>query len=166
MQLVFWSMYPYSYLSTQSISGLAAGGTGEQWKVRLKITIEWTQRYTPRPWLSKFKGVPEGSNQAYFAIHFDVMIKWTKRCTGRLWWSEFGDALGGNDHANFEAVIKRDWTSTWRRSMDGVLGAQTLFISELTPKRWNLTRWVYPCTLMASWLMAVYHVGRHYGNWI
>jgi len=27
------------------------------------------------------------------------------------------------------AVIKRDWTTTWRRSMDGVPGAETLFIS-------------------------------------
>jgi len=47
--------------------------------------------------------------------------------------SEFGVALGGHDRANLEmhleAVIERDWTSTWRRSMDGAPGAETLFIS-------------------------------------
>ena len=30
---------------------------------------------------------------------------------------------------HLEAVIKRDWTSTWRPSMDGMPGAETLFIS-------------------------------------
>jgi len=37
--------------------------------------------------------------------------------------------LGGHDLANLEAVIEQDWTSTWRRSMDGALGDETLFIS-------------------------------------
>jgi len=37
--------------------------------------------------------------------------------------------LGGHDRANLEAVIERDWTSTWRRSMDSAPGDETLFIS-------------------------------------
>jgi len=45
--------------------------------------------------------------------------------------SEFGDALGGHDGASLdvhlEAVIERDWTSTWRRSMDGAPVAETVF---------------------------------------
>jgi len=45
--------------------------------------------------------------------------------------SEFGDALGGRDRAtldiHLEAVIERDWTSTWRRSMDSAPVAETVF---------------------------------------
>jgi len=37
--------------------------------------------------------------------------------------------LGGHDCANLEAVIERDWTSTWRRSMDSAPGDETLIIS-------------------------------------
>ena len=48
--------------------------------------------------------------------------------------------LGDHDRANFDAVIKRDGTSTWRWSMDGAPGAVTLFISKLTRKRGNATR--------------------------
>jgi len=54
VQCVFSSMYLYSYLSTHGISGLAARGECQQFEVRLKMTIEWTQRYTPRPWSSEF----------------------------------------------------------------------------------------------------------------
>jgi len=52
IQFVFSSNYLYCYPSTQGISGLAAGGAWEEFKVHLKMTIEWTQRYTPRPWSS------------------------------------------------------------------------------------------------------------------
>ena len=38
--LIHVSMYLYSYPSTHSISGLAAGGDSEQFKVRLKMMIE------------------------------------------------------------------------------------------------------------------------------
>ena len=45
----------------------------------------------------------------------------------------FGDTLGGCVKASlemdFEAVIVRDWMSTWRSSMDSAPGAETLFIS-------------------------------------
>jgi len=49
IQFVFSSIYLYSYPSTHSISRLAAGSAWEQFKVHLEITIQWTQRYTPRP---------------------------------------------------------------------------------------------------------------------
>jgi hypothetical protein len=29
---------------------------------------------------------------------------------------------------HLEAIIMRDWLSTWKRSMDGTPGAETLFI--------------------------------------
>ena len=54
IQFVFSSMYLYSYLCTHGISGLAARGDCQQFEVHLKMTIEWTQRYTPRPWFSEF----------------------------------------------------------------------------------------------------------------
>jgi len=40
VQFVFSSMYLYSYQSTQGISGLAARGDCQQFKVRLTMTIE------------------------------------------------------------------------------------------------------------------------------
>ena len=39
-----------------------------------------------------------------------------------------------------EAVIERDWTSTWRGSIDGAPGAETLFISQSIRKCGNMTR--------------------------
>ena len=38
-------------------------------------------------------------------------------------------ALGGHDCADLEAVIERDWTSTWRRLMDSAPSDESLFIS-------------------------------------
>jgi len=49
--------------------------------------------------------------------------------------------------------------------MDGVLGAETQFLSELTCNRENSNRWLELRALMESWLMAVDHVGRHPGSW-
>jgi len=47
--------------------------------------------------------------------------------------SKFGDTLGGNNRASLEmyleAVIEPVWTSTWRQSMHGALGAEILFNS-------------------------------------
>jgi len=43
------------------------------------------------------------------------------------------NALGGRNRAtlemHLEAMIERDWMSTWRRSMDGAPSDETLFIS-------------------------------------
>ena len=126
-------MYLYSYPSTHGISGLAAGGAWEQFEVRLKMTIDWTQRYTQRPWPSEFGNAVGGRNRAYLEIHLEAMIVRTwrpwlnefggrnraslelhleavieryRRWTWRPWSTEFGDAL--------EAVIKRVWRWTWR----------------------------------------------------
>jgi len=54
VQFVVWSRYLYSYPSTHGISGVAAGGTWEQFEKCLRMTIKWTQRDTPRLWLSNF----------------------------------------------------------------------------------------------------------------
>jgi len=51
----------------------------------------------------------------------------------RPYFSESGDILGGHDRASLEmhleAMIDWDWTCTWRWLMDGVPGAETLFIN-------------------------------------
>ena len=41
---------------------------------------------------------------------------------------------------HLQAVIEQDWRSTWRWSMGGAPGAETLFIGELTQNRGNVTR--------------------------
>jgi len=97
------SMYLYSYPSTHTISGLAAGGAWEQFEVCLKMTIKWTQRYTPRPWSSDFGDALRGSNQQYLEIHLEAVIEWVWRY-----------ALGGHDRVNIQAVIERVWRCTWR----------------------------------------------------
>jgi len=64
----------------------------------LETVIEWTQRCTWRPRSSELR-----------------------RCTWRPWSIEFRDALWGCDLASLEmhlqAMIERDWRSTWRRSI-------------------------------------------------
>jgi len=66
-------------------------------------------------------------------MHLEAGIELVWRCISRPRLSELRDALGGRNRASLEmhlgAVIERDWTSTWRRSMDGALGDETLFIS-------------------------------------
>jgi len=78
-------------------------------------------------------------------IHSEARIERVYRCTWRRYSSVCKDTLGGGNRASLEmqleAVIKRgcrytseavreqDWTSTWRRSMDGVPGGKTSFIS-------------------------------------
>jgi len=55
--------------------------------------------------------------------------------------SEFGDALGGRNQASLdiqlEAVIERDLTSTWRRSMDSAPGAETVFHQLVNSHPWE-----------------------------
>jgi len=71
------------------------------------MTIEWTQRYTPRPWSRDFGDALRGGDRAYLEEQLDAVMQWSERCTPRLWSSEFGDAL-------VEAVIERVWRYTWR----------------------------------------------------
>ena len=70
-------MYLYSYPSTRDISTLAASDAWEQFEVRLKMTIQWTQRYTPTPWLSEFEDTLAAGNQGYLDIHLEAGIDWT-----------------------------------------------------------------------------------------
>jgi hypothetical protein len=100
-----------------------AAGAWEKFLARLKMKIEWTQRYT-----------------------LEAVIEQVRRCTSRLWLSEFGDihidtmsvrtwrqrssefwcpswaslemhfngVIERVARCSLEAVIKRVWTCTWR----------------------------------------------------
>jgi len=116
-------MYLYNYPSTQAISALGAGSAWEQFEVRLKMTIEWTQRYTPRAWSSEFGDALGGHARA----NLQAVIERVWRYTWRLWLSQFGDALGDWDRANsemhLEAGIERVWRCIWRQRSSELRGA-------------------------------------------
>jgi len=61
--------------------------------------------------------------------------------------------------------MERDWTSTWKRSIVGMLGAETLFITLITCNRGNMTWWRYSWAHMESWLIVVDCVGKHARRW-
>jgi len=165
-------MYLYSYPSTHGISGLAAGGVWEQFEVWLKMMIEWTQRYTPRPWWSRFGDALGGGNRAYLEMHMEAMLVRTWRpwssqlgdmhfkamivLPWRPWSSEFGDALRG-----------RDWVrlDKWWESVDGRRAGSWHPIHQLVDSQpWECDNVTYLGALMESWLMSVDHVGRYAGS--
>jgi len=175
--LIFVCMYLYSYPSTHSISRLAAGCACDEFKVRLKTTMEWTQRYTPRPWLSEFGDVLGCQDRVNTKMHLEAEIDQVWRGTWRPWWSEFGDALGGRDRVNSEmhsdAVIVRVWWCScrlWSGEIGGVLGGGWYGDGRWEARRvlmrlcWSVSQletvgmWQGDYTfeaVMASWLVAV-----------
>jgi len=100
----------YSYPSTHGISGLAAGGVWEQFKVHLKMTIDYTQRYPPRPWSSEFADAVGGGDREYLEIHLEAMIMWTLK----PWSYVFGVRNRASLAIHYEAGIERVWWCTWR----------------------------------------------------
>jgi len=143
--LIYVSMYLYSYRSTHVISGLAARGDWEQLEVHLRMTMEWTQRYTPRPWSSEFGDAIGDRDWMNSEMHWEAVIERVWRCTWRPRVSELRDAMGGRDWASLDmhleaeiqstqrctpscdraslemhlqqAMIEGDWRSTWRWSI-------------------------------------------------
>ena len=95
-------MYLYRYLSTHGISGVAACGDCQWFEVRLNMTMEWTQRYTPRRWSSGFGDALGGWDRANSEMYLEAVIEQVERCAGRLWSSKFGDAIGHRDWVNSE----------------------------------------------------------------
>jgi len=106
---IFVSMYIYSRPATHGISGLAAGGSWEQFMVRLIMTIRWTQRYIGRPWSGEFVAVLRGHDCANLV----AIIEWVGRYFCRLWLSERRDALRGSDWV---------WRSIWRLWLSMIWG--------------------------------------------
>jgi len=45
---------------------------------------------------------------------------------------------------DLEAVIERDWMSTWRRSMDGAPGAETVFHQLVNSQPWECDKVTLP----------------------
>ena len=95
-------MYQYSYPSTHSISGLAAGSTWEQLDVCRKMTIMWTQRYSLRLWSSKFADALGGGSQACLEIHLEAVIDRAERCPPGSWLIESVNALRSCNRASVE----------------------------------------------------------------
>jgi len=118
--LIYVTMYLYSYLSTHRISGLAARGDWEQFMVRLKMTIEWTQRYTPRPRSSRFKDAIGARDWVNSEMHREAVIEQVWRCDRRLRLSEHRDALGGLDRVSLDMHLKAgiEWTQRCTPSCD------------------------------------------------
>jgi len=108
----------YSYWSTHGISGLAAGGAWEKFKVCLRMTIEWNQKYTLRPWSREFGHALGGRGQVNSEMHFEAVIEQVWRCNWGPRLSELWNALGGCDQASvemhWETVIERVSTCNWR----------------------------------------------------
>ena len=80
IQVVFSSMYLCIYIATHLHTlylNWLHGGAWEQFEMRLRMTIEWAQRYTPRLWSSDFGDALWDGNWAYLAIHLEAVIKWT-----------------------------------------------------------------------------------------
>jgi len=114
MQLVLSSIYQYSYPSTHSRSGQAAGDTWEESEVRLKMAvIKWTKRCTLSPWSCEFGyALAERDN-----ANWKPVIEPVWSCTRRPWSCK----LGGHDQMSLEkhleAMIEWNWKSTWRWSI-------------------------------------------------
>jgi hypothetical protein len=93
----------------------------------------------------------------YSEMHLEAMIERLWGCTGRPWWSEHRDILGCRNRVSFElhleVMMKKDWRSTWRRSMGGVPGAETVSICWLTRNFVNVMWWLSLRALMVSWIV-------------
>jgi len=156
--LIYVSMYVYSYPSTHGISGLAAGGAWEQFEKLLRMTIEWTQRYTWRRFMLQVRDAHGGRDRASLEMHWEALIEWTQRCTWRSWSSTFGDSLGGQDRARLEEYLQaverrhaRCWDSIHR-------------LVNLQPRESDEVTLPSNC-LMESWLVMVDLLGRHVWSW-
>jgi len=95
----------------------------------LEAVIKRIWWYSWRPRLSEHGDALWDRDRASLEVHLEAMLMRT--CMPES--SELGVTLGGRDRVSLEiqleSVIEQDWTSTWRRSMDGAPGDETLFIS-------------------------------------
>jgi len=131
VQFVFSSMYLYNYLSTHRISGLAARGDFQQFEVHLKMTIKWTQRYTPRLWSTEFgDALVAGYDRARLEEYLEVVdLEAVDGKSARCW-----DSIHRLDDSKpwecDEATLplKFIWRTGWWRSISrGVRGKLKLY---------------------------------------
>ena len=138
--LIYTSMYLYSYLSRHGISGLAARGDWQDFKVRLRMTIksistsitpvspytcrhsltmdfkavtERVARWTLRSRSSELTHAHQGQDRVNSEIQSETVIQRVWRCTWRPWWSKLGDPLGGRDRVDSE-MHSEMWSSKFR----------------------------------------------------
>jgi len=76
-------MYLYSYPSTHSISGLPRRGAWERIEVHLRMTVEWTQRYTTMSSSSEIVDGLWGREQVIPEKHLESLIDHFWRRTWR-----------------------------------------------------------------------------------
>ena len=141
--VIYVSMYLYSYLSTHGISGLVARGDWEQFEVWLKMTIEWTQRYTLRPWSSEFGDAIGDRDWVNSEMHWEAVIKRVRTCTWRPRSSELRDALGCRDGASLEMHLWRPWSSELRDALRGCYWASLeMHLQAIIERdwRWSICR--------------------------
>jgi len=86
IQFVLSAMYLRNYIPTHQytvyLDWLPA--LLVQFKVRLKIRIKWTQRYTRCRLLCDLRDGLGGRVRASLEMHWEAMMEWTQRCTWRL----------------------------------------------------------------------------------
>jgi len=162
--LIHVSIYPCINIATKSthgISGLAAGGASEQFEVRLKMTMEWTQRWTWRPWSSKVGDKLGGRDPATLEMHFEADITCIERWNWRPWSSKFGDALRGWDRVNSEmpldAMIGWVWRRSWRRRSSELRDA-------LAGRNWGSLEMHLETTIVQTWRQRLSEFGDGLGG--
>jgi len=108
--LIYVSMYPYSYQSTHSISGLAAGSAWA--RVRLEMDLEakvqWTQICTWRPQSNEIGDAIGERHWVNSETHSEAVIERVWRCTRRPRSRELRDALGGHDRLSLKMQLETE----------------------------------------------------------
>ena len=115
--LIYVAMYLYSNPYTPGISALTAGGAWKQFEARLKMTIRWTQWYTPRPWSSEFRDAIGERDWVDPEIHWEAVMEQVCRWNWSTRLSELRDAYWGCDWANLEMHLgtEIEWTQRCTR---------------------------------------------------
>ena len=106
------------------LQDILAGRDLARLEMHLEAEIEWTERYTPRLWSSEFGDAVGDRGWVNSELHLEAVIVWVCRHTWRPRLSELRCAHPGRDRVSLEmhleqAMIKRDWRSTSRRSIWG-----------------------------------------------
>jgi len=167
--LIYVSMYLYSYPSTHAISGLAAvcriytprhpvhlryhcisahpPSLPDDILDRARLRCTWRRR------LSELRDALGDWDRVNSEMHLEAGIVRGWRCTWRPWSCELAGRNRASLEIHLEAVIERDWTRTWRRPMDGAPGLNSSVSLLATMGMWQ-GDFTFEA-LMENWLVAV-----------
>jgi len=137
-------------------------------EMHLEAFIEQVCRCTSRPWscdsemhlealIGRVGRCTWRPRLCYSEMRLEAVIEWVWRCIWR--------PRSCNSEMHLEAGTERGWRSKFRRSIEGVPGAETLSISWSTRNCGNVMRWLWLQARMESWLLAVDLERRHSGSW-